>query len=88
MPDAAAEVWSPSNIPRAIAAKREEYHAAGLPVLVEARIQSGHVHLDWSTRTAGGWRLRASAVGEVPLEVSGDRPFRVVPDALLRPERR
>ena len=64
---------------------------AGPPVFVEAYItDSGDVHLEWFARDdthPGRWTTLAAAAGETVLDVGGPRPFRVVPNRLLRPDR-
>ena len=86
VPEAAVEVWSPGNTLADMNAKRRDYRAAGLPVLVEAFLtDAGDVHLEWLVQQDGRWVTSAVAVGETTLEVSEPRPFAVVPNALLRP---
>lgn len=85
VPDAAVEVWSPSNTLAEMNDKRREYRDAGLPVLVEASItDNGDVCLEWLRRRESRWEPVAVAAGEDLLEVGDPRPFRVVPNALLR----
>jgi Uma2 family endonuclease len=85
VPDAAVEVWSPSNTLGEMNAKRQEYRDAGLPVLVEAYItDSGDVRLEWLRQGGGRWDTIAVATGDNPLEIPGPRPFRVLPNGLLR----
>jgi len=86
VPLAAAEVWSPGNTLAEMNAKRQEYRAAGLPVLVEATLtDAGEVHLEWYANRGERWELLAAAVGAGVLAVDEDRPFSVVPNALLSP---
>jgi len=88
VPEAAAEVWSPSNTLAEMNAKRQDYRQAGLPVLVEASLtDAGEVHLEWYVNAGDRWELEAVAVGERPLVVERPRPFTVVPDRLLRSPR-
>lgn len=90
-PDMVAEIWSPSNsvggMVGDMAAKRREYHDAGLPCLVEGFVDDdGTVRLQWYVRVEGAelWRLVGSAAGDRELVVTEPRPFRVVPDHLLK----
>jgi Uma2 family endonuclease len=86
-PDVVAEIWSPSNSFGDMTAKRREYHDAGLPCLVEGFVDDdGTVRLQWYVRVDGAelWRLVASAAGDHELVVTEPRPFRVVPDDLLK----
>jgi Uma2 family endonuclease len=88
VPDVAVEVWSPTNTLAEMNAKRREYHAAGLPVFVEAYItDSGDVHLEWFVRDdahAGRWTTVGAAAGDSALTVTVPRAFRVVRNQLLR----
>lgn len=88
IPLAAVEVWSPGNTLGEMNEKRAEYRAAGLPVLLEAFLtDSGDVHLDWLVRRELRWESAGNAVGDTELDVTDPRPFRVVPNLLLRPRR-
>jgi len=84
VPEAAVEVWSPGNTLAEMNAKRQEYRAAGLPVLVEATLtDAGEVHLEWYLNSGDRWELAAVAVGDRPLTVDRPRAFSVVPNRLL-----
>ena len=86
VPTAAAEVWSPGNTLSEMNDKRAEYRESGLPVFLEAFLtDAGDVHLEWLVRGDRRWESVATAAGERELVVTDPRPFRVVPNALLRP---
>ena len=85
VPDAAVEVWSPSNTLGEMNSKRQEYRDAGLPVLVEAYItDSGDVRLEWLRQGTGRWETIAVTAGENRLQITEPRPFQVTPNELLR----
>lgn len=82
----AVEVWSPGNTLGEMNDKRAEYREAGLPVFLEAFLtDAGDVRLEWLVRGDRRWESLATAAGERELLVTDPRPFRVVPNALLRP---
>jgi Uma2 family endonuclease len=85
VPHAAVEVWSPGNTLAEMNEKRSLYRQAGLPVFVEAFLtDAGDVHLDWLVREERRWVSEAAAAGDTELVVSHPRPFRIVPNSLLR----
>lgn len=84
VPDAVVEVWSPGNTLAEMNAKRREYRATGLPVLLEAFLtDEGDVHLEWLANEDGRWASVAVAAGFGRLAVTEPRRFTVVPNDLL-----
>lgn len=85
VPDAAVEVWSPGNTRAEMNDKRRQYRVAGLPVLLEVFLtETLDVHLEWLANAGERWETVAVALGERLLEIDTPRPFRVVPNDLLR----
>lgn len=85
VPDAAVEVWSPSNTLAEMNAKRREYREGGLPVFVEVFLnEAGDVHVEWLVNDGSQWVSAAVAAAETELVVDAPRPFHLVPNALLR----
>jgi len=86
VPHAVAEVWSPTNTVKEMNRKRSEYREAGAPVFIEAFLTDTlDVHLEWLVLKDDRWVHVAAASGTGELRVEGERPFSVVPNALLRP---
>ncbi len=85
VPEAVVEVWSPGDTLGEMNAKRAEYRAAGLPVLLEVFLtESRDVHLEWTVNSGGlRWTSMAVAAGEQPLHVVEPRPS-IIPNELLR----
>lgn len=85
IPDAAVEVWSPGNTLAEMNDKRRQYRLVGLPVLLEVFLtETLDVHLEWLVNADERWETVAVAVGEHALAVDAPRPFRIVPNDLLR----
>ena len=85
VPFAVVEVWSPSNTLAEMNQKRGEYLRGLAECMVEAQILStGTVRIEWFVNAGSHWRVEGAAEGPDPLDVQLPRPFRLIPDSLLR----
>lgn len=84
-PLAVVEVWSPTNTLGEMNQKRIEYLRGGALCMLEAQVLTGGtVRLEWFVNAGSHWSVEGAAEGPDELVVELPRPFRIVPDVLLR----